>query len=125
MDRISAGIDWLNTKLRTDASQEVQYQRNDNKFTMQAVLGVGRTSVRDDGNAHLRVEYSDADFILPVKDFLESDLKAPQAGDIIERSTGSNTYQYEVGNMGADGSWRYSDAYQTNFRVHTKLVRVL
>lgn len=117
-DMMQNGIAWLNQQLDANCSQSVTYSRGAASTSVNAVLGKDKSDFKDQlGN--VRVETSDADFLINVADL--TIVSEPKQGDKIARVIGAKTYTYRVASLGGEPCWRYSDPYQTKYRIHTKL----
>ena len=114
------GMAWLNGKLKTHAGESVVYVRGAQTVTLTATPGKSLLRL-DDGYGGARIEWTDADWLIASADLvLGGSATEPQRGDKIRRTIGDLVYVYEVSAPGAEPVWRWSDSYQTTYRVHAK-----
>ena len=110
MNMLADASSWLAGKLKAHASSEVEYRRDAETFTVQAVFGKTDYEVQDESG--LRIGGFVCDFLILAD---ELGLK-PEVGDVIA----AHGRKYEILDLGADGCWRWSDPYRTTMRIHTK-----
>ena len=70
----------------------------------------------------VRIEWTDLDFIIVAADLHFSDglLITPKRGHQIYITVANTVQIYEVLPFGNDPPWRWSDAYNLMYRIHTK-----
>lgn len=124
-DMMADGIAWLENQMQIHAAVEVVYGRGGATVNLRATLGRTEFDVRDEyGN--VRIEKSDADFIVPAADLiLAGDVITPQKADVITRVIGSKTYTYQVLAPAGQQVFKQADPYGRMLRVHTKLKAVV
>jgi hypothetical protein len=111
--------------LRQHASQLVTYQRGAHSVTVPARVTHSVMKFTDPITGHLRVEWTDRDFIIEAADLvIAATPTRPRRGDVIRESRDGKVYVYEVLAPGNEPEWRWDDAYQQTYRIHCKLVRV-
>lgn len=110
-DRLKRAAARLDARRTACASSAVEYWRG-GVFVSDVDATPGATSVeaQDEGGFTVMVESSD--FIV-----LAADLEiVPAVGDVIV----FDGRKFEVNNLGRDKCWRWSDRYNTSYRIHTK-----
>lgn len=110
MDLLRKASDWLEAQRTTHCTTPVQYRRAGNTRSVPATFGRTAAEVADESG--LVVRSFTFDFLILAEDLGFE----PRAGDVIV----ALDRRYEVLNLGSEGCWRYSDAYRTTYRIHTK-----
>jgi hypothetical protein len=109
---------WLSNALQQGAGEYVSYRRGDTITVVRVV--VGRTVFRVDGDAGVRIEFGDRDYLIDKDEFPYAE---PAIGDRITETVGGQTAVYEVLEPGTgDPAWRWSDPQHQRYRIHTKRV---
>lgn len=86
-----------------------------------ALAGRGRSQFTV-GSGQVLVQVESRDFLIETAALiLDGQLVLPERGDVITETMGGRTYTYELLDLGDEPSWRYSDEYRLQLRVHTKL----
>ncbi len=122
-DLLRKGADWLAGKLQSHAGELVVYRRG--VLSVEVTASVGKTLLKlNDGVGGVRMEWTDADFIIPAALLiLGGSAVLPARGDKIIRTLKGKVLTYEPMASGGEPPWRWSDGYQTLLRVHTKQVK--
>lgn len=122
VDLLKTGSDFLEARRKAYMTQTVTYQRGVDTVSVSATIG--RTVFEVDREAGIHEEVEARDYLIQTADLaLNSVAVLPVAGDRILETAGGTTYTYEVMSPpGNEPPYRYSDAYRTTLRVHTKLV---
>ena len=107
---IRTGIDALRAVQLDVLSIDATYRRGTEARSVKAV--VGRTVFRSTDESGIWTRVETRDFIVP-KELLPSE---PQVGDEVEFLGGT----YEVRAPNGEPCWRWSDAFQTAYRIHAK-----
>ena len=114
------GMAWLAGKMKTHAGETVVIVRGVLSVSLTATPGTTLLKL-DDGYGGSRIEWTDADWLITAADYvLGGTATEPQRGDRIRRTVGGVIYVYEVSAPGAEPVWRWSDSYQTTYRIHAK-----
>jgi len=110
-DLLRDGLAWLEQQRTVHMTSPVTYRRaGQGDAEVQATYGKTEFEVADDFGTRIRTHM--IDFII-----LADDLEwEPQAGDVIV----AHGQRYEVMDFAGQGPWRWSDAYRTTMRIHTK-----
>ena len=107
---LNSGLDWLEQRLSNFCSSPVEYRRDAQVFSVNAVFG--KTDYEaDDGNG-ISVGSFVWDFLLAA----ESLGFEPAVGDIIA----VNGRLYEVMKLAGEGAWRWTGPNQKTYRIHTR-----
>ena len=118
MSLLAQGIEMLRSALGGEGSSIV-YRRGSSSITLTAMKGQSE-GVAEDSNGVVRMEYSDADFILAASELiLGGSVVEPQRGDRIKHAADT----FEVFPLAKEKCFRYSDPGKTVLRIHTKLVK--
>lgn len=110
MNLLNNGLDWLEQRLSNFCSSPVEYRREIQILTVNAVFG--KTDYEaDDGNG-ISVGSFIWDFLIgaSVLGF------EPKAGDLIV----VNGRFYEVMNVAGQGCWRWTGPNHNTYRIHTR-----
>ena len=107
---IRTGIDALRAVQLDFLVSDATYRRGAEARSVKAV--VGRTVFRSTDESGIWTRVETRDFIVP-KELLPSE---PQVGDEVEFLGGT----YEVLSPNGEPCWRWSDAFQTAYRIHAK-----
>jgi len=110
MNMLADASSWLAGKLKECASSQVEYRRDAETLSVQAVFGRTDYEVQDESG--LRVGGFVCDFLIAAADLLWD----PEVGDLIA----AGGRKYEVLDFGSEGCWRWSDPHRTTMRIHTK-----
>lgn len=112
-DMLRNGQQWLAGQRETHLSSPAVYQRGSDVFDVLVTPAqVEAESLDGDGAVVLSNAF---DFIMSANE-LPSSLGHPQRKDVI-RHAGR---RFEVTQIAGDDCWRWSDAYRTAYRIHTK-----
>lgn len=125
-DLMARGMAWLNGSggmLMRHLSQPVVYRRGSVAVALCATVGQKLLKLND-GEGGVVMEWTDADFLIPTADLLDSEIGGtPQRGDTVKQLRNGVYHTYEVLAPGGEPPWRYSDPYQYMLRIHAKLVK--
>jgi hypothetical protein len=114
-DLLRRGALWLEQMRNTHCTTTVIYRRGESEQEVPATFG--RTDYEIAAPGAITVGSHSWDFLIGADEF--DDGFKPEPGDVIE----ANGSVYEVSRMGeAIQGWRWSDQFQTTFRIHTKLI---
>jgi hypothetical protein len=107
---LNNGLDWLEQKLLGFCSSPVQYRRDSETITVNAVFG--KTDYEVDSESGLRVGSVVWDFLM------DAELlgMTPQVGDVIV----VNSKPFEVMALSGQGCWRWTGPNQKTYRIHTR-----
>jgi len=120
-DLLQAGALWLTDKLHTHAAHEVYYRRGLQQVPVTATIGKTIFETTNEFGIVERIE--SRDFLIRVSDLIVGgNLTLPERGDRIAEMSGTQTLIYEVLAPGREPAWRYSDAFRTLLRIHTKFI---
>lgn len=120
-DLLESGSDWLAGQLKAHAGREVVYRRGAESAAVTATIGRTEFETIDEHGAVGKWEARD--YLIHAADLLLGGAAVlPERGDRIEETQGNQTFVYEVLAPSNEPVWRYSDAYRTLLRVHTKHV---
>lgn len=120
-DVLSRGMAWLTGQMQAHASEPVVYQRGAFRAPMCATLGRKLLKL-DDGQGGVRLERTDADFLVPYASLVAGGFGVPRRGDVVRVRSGGEILTYEVGAPGGEPPWAWSDPFRRLVRVHAKLV---
>jgi len=113
-DRLQQGLAWLEQQRTAHCASIVLYRRGETEVAVLA--GRGKTDYQVADESGFAIGAHSLDFLILVGDLgLE-----PRAGDRIV----ADGRVYEVVNLGAEGCFRYSDAWRLTYRIHVKDVGV-
>lgn len=107
---------------RSVAGERVTYQRGETTIeNVSAVIGSTPFRIDNDLARHTASQIvRSVDFLIGVDALAELDSPShPQRGDRIVRASGE---QYDVLPINGEPEWRFVDAAQTEYRIHTKRV---
>lgn len=107
--------------LMQNAADLVVYARGLDSVEVPAVYGQKLLKTHDEFG-HIRMEWTDLDFIIPASQLHFSDgiLITPTRGDFIYTTVAGQVQVYEVLPFGNDPPWRWSDPFTLMYRIHTK-----
>ncbi len=121
MDLLDKANEWLNQQRIEHLSQTALYIRGGDEFLVYTTAG--RTDCEVEDESGLRVKSSVFDFIIAADELLfPGGDKTPSSGDRIRIVRGDKAYTYEVMELGSQGCWKYSDSFNSVYRIHTRLV---
>ena len=122
MDILEAGQQWLAGQLNEHASRLVSYERGNQTVLVKATLGRSLLKL-DDGLGNVRVEWTDADFLIRAEDLVLAGIQVvPERGDVIRAQIGIENVVFEVMAPGSEPPWRYADPSRVMLRIHAKQV---
>lgn len=108
---LNNGLNWLEQKLLGFCSSPVQYRRDNQTVTVNAVFG--KTDYEVDNESGLRVGSFVWDFLIDA----EALAMTPEIGDIV---VVVNNKHFEVMNLSGQGCWRWTGPNQKTYRIHTR-----
>ncbi|HPC65336.1 MAG TPA: hypothetical protein P5175_06265 [Anaerohalosphaeraceae bacterium] len=111
-NRLNSGLDWLEQRLMGFCSSPVEYRRDAQSHTVDAVYG--KTEYQTEDDTGISVGAFVWDFLVEAQTLGFE----PEAGDILV----ANGRQFEVMNLAGQGSWRWTGPNQKTYRIHTKLI---
>lgn len=116
------GAEWL-TKTRTrHMTEQVVYQVVSSSITIPATVYAGKFEVIE-VDAAFPVGDEPADFIIKVCDLvIDGERIEPATGHRIILGDVSEGRVYEVMPIVGEKCWRFSDSFQTEYRIHAKYV---
>ena len=107
---LNNGLDWLEQRLLGFCSSPVEYRREAQSQTVDAVYG--KTDFEVEDNNGISVSSFIWDFLIDAQGLgLE-----PESGDIIV----VNERQFEVMKLSGQGCWRWTGPNRRTYRIHTK-----
>jgi hypothetical protein len=109
---LNNGLDWLEQNLLGFCASPVDYRRDEQSLTLDAVFG--KTDYQVSTESGVEVGAFIWDFLMDAQTL---DM-TPKVGDIVV----VNGKQYEVMNLSGQGCWRWTGPNQKTMRIHTKLV---
>ena len=121
-----AGTSWLAGQLKDHASVAVSYRRPSTGESV-AVSATPARTVLEEGNTEgiVFTKTEIRDWLIDVADLvLGGEAATPANGDVVDETSGSTTYSYEVLPLGAEPCYSFADAYRVKYRVHSKQVEV-
>ncbi len=119
---LRTGLAWLTEQLKVNASESITYSRYYDLVEIKATLGSKLLRI-EDGLGGSRVEWTDLDFLIAADDLDFGDGPiTPERGDLIFWAIGADVQTFEVGPVGSEPAWRYSDPCQSIVRVHAKWI---
>jgi hypothetical protein len=118
---LETGAAWLADQLKSHASVDVIYQRENEQISVKATIGKTEFEIDDGSGVIQRVQ--SRDFLIHAADLILGGVAAlPVAGDRIRETQGSQTFVYEVLAPGNEPHYRFSDPFRKLLRIHTKHV---
>lgn len=115
------GNAWLTTQLKANASEPIVYRRGTDSVSLCAIYGAKLLKLGDESG--FRLEWTDMDFLIPAADLVLSGNRiTPERGDEIDITTDTGTETFQVFPFGGEPPWRWSDAFGSMIRVHTKRI---
>ena len=118
---LEQGAAWLAAQLQAHASTRIEYQRDNDAVTLQAIIGRTEFEIDDGSGVLQRIE--SRDYLIPAGDLRLGGVQTlPVVGDRIRETQGGRTFVCEVLAPGKEPHYRYSDPFRTLLRIHTKLV---
>ncbi len=112
MNLLQTGLQWLSEKQKKHVSSKVLYCRDDNKFSVDAVLGRTKYEIVDENG--FKVVGHAIDFLIAAADLP----LVPVVGDLIV----SGNIVHEVNDLG-DGCWTWCDPHGIRRRIHTSIFK--
>lgn len=110
---------WLAGQLETHAGVPVVIERDGQQTPVEAVIG--KTIFRLDNGYGIHERIESRDFLIATDKYaFDGEATLPDRGDRIRKTKGAETFVYEVMAPGREPAWRYSDAFRTLLRIHTK-----
>ena len=109
---LNNGLDWLEQNLLGFCSSPVDYQRDEESLTLDAVFG--KTDYQVSSESGVDVGAFIWDFLMDAQTLGMT----PEVGDLVV----VNGKQFEVMNLSGQGCWRWTGPNQKTMRIHTKLV---
>ncbi len=113
MNLLETGLQWLSEKQKKHVSSKVLYCRDDNKFSVDAVLGRTKYEIVDENG--FKVAGHAIDFLIAAVDLP----LVPQVGDQIV----SGKIVHDVTDLGGDGCWTWCDPHGIRRRIHTEIFK--
>jgi len=107
---LNQGLDWLEQRLLGFCSSPVEYRRDSNTQTVDAVFG--KTDIEVEDHTGITVSSFVWDFLIDAQTLGFE----PDVGDLIV----VNERQYEVMNLSGQGCWRWTGPNRKTYRIHTK-----
>ena len=107
---LNNGLDWLEQNLLGFCSSPVDYRRDEQSQTLDAVFG--KTDYQVSTESGIEVGAFIWDFLIDA----ESLGLTPEVGDLIV----VNNKQFEVMNLSGQGCWRWTGPNQKTMRIHTQ-----
>lgn len=112
-NRLRNGLQWLSAKLNECCSENVVYTQGSVIITVPALFG--QTKYQTTSEFGQTTGSFLVDFLIRFADLGFY----PELGDRIL----AEGRQYEVMELGDEGTWRWSDPYGIRLRVHTKMIK--
>lgn len=125
MSRAVAASQRVARDLSGHASSVVVTYKSDGEtdVTLTDKFGLGGSNYEIIQDTQLVDQYRMVDFLIAVADLQRSGtLFEPAERDRIEVNDGTNTRTYEVVAPNPEPAWRFSDRYEWQYRIHTKLI---
>lgn len=121
MGLLARGTAFLNRSLAAAGGVAVSYARKGGPTaTLTAVPGDPRAE-SEQTTPPARLSWTERDYLIEVADWIAAGLTGvPAEGDRITETINGAARVYEVMRRDTEPAWRYSDAAQSVFRVHTK-----
>lgn len=107
---LNTGLDWLEQRLLGFCSSPVEYRRDSNSQTVDAVFG--KTDIEVDDQTGITVSSFVWDFLIDAQTLGFE----PDVGDLIV----INGRLFEVMNLSGQGCWRWTGPNRKTYRIHTK-----
>ena len=107
---LNQGLDWLEQRLMGFCSSPVEYRRDSQSQTVDAVYG--KTDIEVDDQTGMTVSSFVWDFLIDAQTLGFE----PDVGDLIV----INSRLFEVMNLSGQGSWRWTGPNRKTYRIHTK-----
>jgi hypothetical protein len=107
---LNNGLDWLEQRLLGFCSSPVQYRRDSNKQTIDAMYGKTDYEAQDENG--ISVGAFIWDFLIDAQALGFE----PEVGNLIV----INGRLFEVMNLSGQGSWRWTGPNRKIYRIHTK-----
>jgi len=122
VDLLQTGNAWLQSQRKQFMSHPVTYTRGLYSVNVSATVGQTIFRLSDDYGAAIRTV--SRDYLITAGDLvLNGSSVTPEQGDeIVEIIDGKMVTHEVMGPGGDEPDWRYSDADQLTFRIHTKEV---
>lgn len=121
-DMLATGSAWLDGKLTSHASINVEYRRGSDSVTVAAVRGRTEFESITAGDLGVveRIESRDYLIMATEIDFGAGPVLPVRGDEIVE---GGLVYEcVPFGTISGDTHWRYADIYRNRLRIHTKLM---
>jgi hypothetical protein len=109
---LNSGLDWLEQRLMGFCSSPVEYRRDSDTLTVDAVFG--KTDIEVDDQTGITVSSFVWDFLIDA----ETLAMEPEVGDLIV----VNERQFEVMKLAGQGCWRWTGPNRKTYRIHTKQI---
>ena len=109
-DMLQSGLDWLEQRLMGFCSSGVEYRRDAQTLTIDAVFGKTDYEAEDDNG--ISVGGFVWDFLIDAATLAME----PAVGDLIV----VNTRQFEVMKLSGQGCWRWTGPNRKTYRIHTR-----
>jgi hypothetical protein len=122
-DLIQEGADWLAGQLEGNASQSVTYSRGVDEVALDATVGSTDRESMDESGTSIKSKIRDY-IIRTSKLILNENPILPERGDKIKQVVGTQTFTYEVIEIGGDKHYSPMDPAGTMLRIHTQLIDV-
>jgi len=107
---LNSGLDWLEQRLLGFCSSPVEYRRDTQSQTIDAVYG--KTDLEVEDQTGISVSSFVWDFLIDATTLGFE----PAVGDLIV----INGRQFEVMNLSGQGCWRWTGPNRKTYRIHTK-----
>jgi len=107
---LNSGLDWLEQRLMGFCSSPVEYRRDSNSQTVDAVFG--KTDIEVDDQTGITVSSFVWDFLIDAQTLGFE----PDVGDLIVILG----RQFEVMKLSGQGCWRWTGPNRKTYRIHTK-----
>jgi hypothetical protein len=119
VDRLAEGMVRMRERQRQHASSPITYARGNQSAT--GIAGTrGRTEYQATEAGGMFVDAIAYDFLVNVAELKVGNVfLVPAKGD---RITDESNNVFEVLDLPGQGAWRYTDPFQTTYRIHTKQV---
>ena len=120
-DLLAAGLANLSVLRHAYMTRTVRDVRGNHHVDLLAT--VGKTVFRLDAGYGVQERTESRDFLIRPADLvLAGSAVAPTEGDQIQETIGAVTFTFEVMAPGGEPCWRWTDAVQRTYRIHTKQV---
>jgi hypothetical protein len=107
---LNGGLNWLEQKLKAFCSSPIEYRRQDQVISVNAVFG--KTDYQADTGSGMTIESFVWDFLIQAADLGTE----PKVGDTII----VNGRSFEVMKLAGQGCWRWTGPNQKTYRIHTR-----